>query len=676
LKRTSWNDVLVGGPNNDKLFGRNGDDTLLGGGGNDKLHGDKGNDTLVGEDGNDRLYGGKGNDVLFGGAGNDFLHGGRGNDRLVYNLAENLGDSCTLDVYGGGAGCDTLVLELTRSEFLAVQQEIEDFEAFLAGGRRGCHYEVFKFSFGLRAFGFEKLEVVITDSAPVAVDDNFVVNEDGMLVVPAAGVLANDTDADSPVLTAAVVAAPTHGTVVFNTDGSFVYTPGLNFFGVDSFTYKANDGSLDSNTATVTITVAAVNDAPVANDDTNWAKETTDPAPTGNVLQNVDHPGAPGGSFADAADTDVDLDDLDVVGFVTGDADDGDLESPDTDGSIDGDYGTLTWDGETGAYTYTLTSAHPAVDALDEGETLADTFTYEVTDGSAVDTAKLTVTIFGTNDAPAVLRVAVIGVNASAVADTTTQLDDSAVFSIDADAILMSTYSNAGQWSAALAGYDVVVVGSSGVFDAPQFESSQLFPALRGFVDAGGGVVTTGWFAYDLNNMAVAAAADADYVSPIARGPYTYTTRGTTISVLDDPDYPSGHPITQGVTSYSVDAAYHEQGTAIDATATRLAWGPNAVGSSSAAAIAYDEVGDGRTAYLGGLYLGDPSPAYGYDTLPLRSGTSDQLLEQAVAWAGGGGQGAPGISSLADFDDGSNSTLPADAGGGLQLTDFSADLIL
>ena len=47
-----------------------------------------------------------------------------------------------------------------------------------------------------------------------------------------------------------------------NADGSFTYTPADDFNGPDSFTYKANDGTADSNTVTVTLTVTAVNDAP------------------------------------------------------------------------------------------------------------------------------------------------------------------------------------------------------------------------------------------------------------------------------------------------------------------------------------------------------------------------------------------------------------------------------
>jgi VCBS repeat-containing protein len=98
---------------------------------------------------------------------------------------------------------------------------------------------------------------------PVANNDSYSVNEDNALSVSAAqGVLANDTDAENNSLTAAIVAQPANGTVTLNPNGSFVYQPNPNFNGTDSFSYKANDGSADSNTATVNITIAAVNDAP------------------------------------------------------------------------------------------------------------------------------------------------------------------------------------------------------------------------------------------------------------------------------------------------------------------------------------------------------------------------------------------------------------------------------
>src|SRR5205807_1061036 len=76
-------------------------------------------------------------------------------------------------------------------------------------------------------------------------------------------------------LTAVLVTGPAHGTLTWNTDGSFTYTPAANFNGTDSFTYKATDGLADSNTATVTITVNPVNDRPTAADGSVTTAEDT-----------------------------------------------------------------------------------------------------------------------------------------------------------------------------------------------------------------------------------------------------------------------------------------------------------------------------------------------------------------------------------------------------------------
>src|SRR5205823_3388013 len=73
------------------------------------------------------------------------------------------------------------------------------------------------------------------------------------------------SDVDGDPLTALIVVGPGHGSVTLNANGSFTFTPAANYNGADSFTYKANDGALNSNIATVAIAVAAVNDPPVAN---------------------------------------------------------------------------------------------------------------------------------------------------------------------------------------------------------------------------------------------------------------------------------------------------------------------------------------------------------------------------------------------------------------------------
>jgi hypothetical protein len=98
------------------------------------------------------------------------------------------------------------------------------------------------------------------NTAPVAVNDSYSVDQDTVLTVPAVdGVLTNDSDADDDALTAVLMAGTSSGLVTLSTDGSFTYTPNAGFTGTDSFTYVARDTSAaDSNEATVTINVQAV----------------------------------------------------------------------------------------------------------------------------------------------------------------------------------------------------------------------------------------------------------------------------------------------------------------------------------------------------------------------------------------------------------------------------------
>jgi hypothetical protein len=113
------------------------------------------------------------------------------------------------------------------------------------------------------------------DRPPSTNDDAFVTDEDMPLTIGAPGVLANDTDPDGDALTAQLVAGPTFGTLILNSDGSFVYTPNADFFGDDAFRYAASDGEAIGNTATVAIAVTPVNDPPFANDDEIATDEDT-----------------------------------------------------------------------------------------------------------------------------------------------------------------------------------------------------------------------------------------------------------------------------------------------------------------------------------------------------------------------------------------------------------------
>ena len=106
------------------------------------------------------------------------------------------------------------------------------------------------------------------NDAPVAVDDYYSVDEDSGLVVDTPGVLANDTDPEGDKVTATPFTKASHGELETLKDhGYFVYVPDANFNGVDSFTYRVTDGMAGPRVATVTITVNAVNDAPVAGSD-------------------------------------------------------------------------------------------------------------------------------------------------------------------------------------------------------------------------------------------------------------------------------------------------------------------------------------------------------------------------------------------------------------------------
>src|SRR6185369_9445067 len=197
------------------------------------------------------------------------------------------------------------------------------------------------------------------NDAPVAADDSFVTPEDTTLTVSVPGVLANDTDSDGDTLNVILVSQPSHGTLTFNSSGSFSYTPATNYNGSDSFTYQASDGQTTSATATVTILVdPPVNDAPVAADDSYTTAEDT--------TLNVAAPGVLGN------DIDVDGDVLSPV-LVSGPG-----------------HGTLTLNSD-GSFSYIPAANYNG----------PDSFTYQASDGQTnSETATVTLTIGSVNDAP------------------------------------------------------------------------------------------------------------------------------------------------------------------------------------------------------------------------------------------------------------------------------------
>ena len=217
---------------------------------------------------------------------------------------------------------------------------------------------------GARARGTVTVTVTGVNDAPVAADDAFTTDEDARLD---GAVLLNDGDVDGDPLTAALAGGVAHGALDFRADGTFAYTPDANFNGADGFTYTVSDGQGGVDTGAVTLTVAPVNDAPVAADDTaSTDEDTAVTLAAATLLAN-----------------DRDVDDGDILRVTMVD-----------DGTADG---TAVLNGD-GSVTYDPAGAF---EGLGVGETATDTFAYTVSDGNGgTDTATVTVTVTGVNDAP------------------------------------------------------------------------------------------------------------------------------------------------------------------------------------------------------------------------------------------------------------------------------------
>lgn len=227
------------------------------------------------------------------------------------------------------------------------------------------------------------INVLVVNDAPLANDDEYSVSEDGTLNV--AGVLVNDADVDSSILMAELIDDVQNGTLTFNGDGSFTYTPDTNFHGTDSFTYRARDGNADSNVATVTITVNATNDVPEANDQSVSAVEDT---PKAIVLTGSD---------------------------------------------VDGEM--LTYTIVSGPSHGTLSGTAPNLTYTPDGNFHgSDSFSFVVSDGASTsDLALVSITVTPVNDAPVA-----VGEDYTTAADTALVVTASGVLENDSDVDLGS----------------------------------------------------------------------------------------------------------------------------------------------------------------------------------------------------------------------------------------------
>jgi len=589
---TKKNDDLKGTDRLDIMFGKKGDDILDGGDGKDFLFGGKGNDKLFGGEGNDFLFGGKGDDYLDGGAGSDYLFGDKGNDTFNFTASENLGAK---DYYDGGKGFDTLKLTLTNAEFDAAKAEIDKFEEFLADGGKVFHFE----SLGLTVRNFEDVKIERVgggNTPPTADDDSFTFAEDSKDIV--LDVLNGDTDPDGNSLTPVVVDGPLNGTLSQDANGVLTYTPKADFFGNDQFTYRASDGSALSNLATVSLTITPVNDAPVADPDSYSTNINT-----GLIVPVAN------GVLSD--DVDVDGDTLSAL-----------LVSGPTNGTL-----SLNSDG---SFTYTPNTNFFGADA----------FSYKANDGS-VDSNEAVVTlsvnvppvakpdVIERTGAGGPIHVAVIADGANAAQATKVQIEDSTVFNFSnlVDVLGTDTVEYGAAIALNFAKYDVVVIGENGG-GAGYFDNPELFTALAAFVNAGHGVVSTGFFASKIAGYALnpALMAQADLISPTGdEGSSNLIPTSTPTTIVVD----ASHPITDGVSNFTT-GGFYELADDVDPGSHVLAT------AGAQAAIVYADsvgtLGTARTVFLGAMHMADPDF---FSTDWTRTGSPDKILEQAIAWATG-----------------------------------------
>ena len=199
---------------------------------------------------------------------------------------------------------------------------------------------------------------------PVGVTDEISLSENAtitLLASTASSVLTNDSDPDGDPITAVLVSSPTYGSFVFNPDGTFVYAHDGSEVATDTFTYTPNDGYINGNIVTVTISINPINDRPITVSDTIEVDEagtvTLTSTGSASLLDN---------------DSDAEGNSLTAV-IVTNPS-----------------YGILTLN-TSGTFSY----------LHDGSETTSDTFSYKINDGLLDgNTVTVTINITPINDPP------------------------------------------------------------------------------------------------------------------------------------------------------------------------------------------------------------------------------------------------------------------------------------
>ena len=256
------------------------------------------------------------------------------------------------------------------------------------------------------------ITVTGVNDVPTAADKTVTTNEDTAYVFSTSDFGYTDVDDDDALVSVKITELEDAGALQYYNGSAWVdvtlnqvitatdiaanklrFNPAANENGSSytTFNFTVNDGDADSATPnTITVNVTAVNDAPVAENDTDSVNEDSSVTKTGaqdDVLND---------------DSDADSDTLTVTLIGTGTDSDQAVASSSTYNSgtpttVTGTYGQLTI-GADGSYIYTANQ--DAADDLDAGDTATDSFTYTVSDGTNTDTATLIITVTGVNDVP------------------------------------------------------------------------------------------------------------------------------------------------------------------------------------------------------------------------------------------------------------------------------------
>ena len=309
LNGTSSNDVIYGLGGNDSLFGWAGNDVLEGGTGADHMDGGDGidrveyrrsssavtvnlalgyglggeaqgdtyvsieevygsryNDILTGNAADNLLYGRSGNDTLTGGEGDDTLIGGRGSDTYEYTKgdgADTIDDDGSyhwdwdrLNIHGYDAdevfmqraepGSTTIVITFggeNGGDSITLVDML---------GTGGSEIEQVRLDDGTNIY-YWNIYTIANNTPPVALDDDGGTQfQDAAIVLQAADLLANDSDADLDNLTVHSVFGATNGTVTMDANGTITFTPDAGYVGAASFQYTVTDGTAAAN-ATVSL---------------------------------------------------------------------------------------------------------------------------------------------------------------------------------------------------------------------------------------------------------------------------------------------------------------------------------------------------------------------------------------------------------------------------------------